>query len=298
MSTLLIYAATVLIWGSTWIMIKFQLGIVPPQVSLVYRFALAAIALVIFAVWQQRRLRVPRRYWPMVATQGFFMFSANYYFVYHGTAYVTSGLVAVLFTSLVFLNAINERVFFRTPISATGLVAGCAAIGGIGLMFWPEIQSLSLSDDTLKGIGLVLCGALMASFGNMAAIRNTRDKLPVVAVNALGMAFGTACSLALALFNDEQFTMDWSFSYVASLLFLAIPGTAVAFGLYLTLLERIGGTKAAYSSVMLPVVALIISTLFEGYEWSLLAFIGLIIAVAGNALALAEKPKAAPKRAA
>ncbi|MEL7297663.1 MAG: DMT family transporter [Pseudomonadota bacterium] len=298
MSTLLIYAATVLIWGSTWIMIKFQLGIVPAQVSLVYRFALAAIALVIFAVWQRRRLRVPRRYWPMVATQGFFMFSANYYFVYEGTAFITSGLVAVLFTALVLMNAINERIFFGTPISTTGLVAGCAAIGGIGLMFWPEIQALSMADDTLKGIALVLCGALMGSFGNMAAIRNTRDKLPVVAVNALGMAFGGACSLILALINREPFVVDWSFSYVGSLLFLAIPGTAIAFGLYLTLLDRLGGTKAAYCSVMLPVVALILSTLFEGYEWSLLAFTGLVIAIAGNALALAEKPKAPPKSAA
>lgn len=279
-------------------MIKFQLGVVPPQVSLVYRFAIAAIALALFAKARGYSLRVERAYLPMVAIQGFFMFSANYYFVYSGTAYVTSGLVAVLFTSLVFLNAINERVFFGTAISLTALIAGITALTGIGLMFWPEISALSLADETVKGIALVLCGATMASFGNMAAIRNTRRKIPVVAVNTLGMAFGALCSLLFVIFSGQAFVMEWTTSYVASLLFLAIPGTAIAFGLYLVLLERIGSAKAAYVSVMLPVVALLLSTAFEGYQWSGLAVTGLAIAVVGNGLALAEKPQPRKQRVA
>lgn len=292
MQTALIYAAVVLIWGSTWIMIKFQLGTVSPQASLVYRFALAAIALVIFGLIRGRRLRITRAELPMVATQGIFMFSANYYFVYHGTEYVTSGLVAVLFTSLVVMNLINERVFFGTPIRLGAVVASALSLAGIGMMFWPEVSLLSLQDDSVRGAGLILMGALMASFGNMAAISNTRRRLPVVAVNAHGMAIGAVCSAVFAVVLGEPFSFDWRFPYLGSLMFLAIPGTAIAFGLYLVLLDRIGAAKSAYTSVMLPVVALVISTLFEGYRWSALALAGLVIAVAGNTLALASKSEA------
>ena len=277
-------------------MIKFQLGVVPAQVSIVYRFALASLALFAFAAWQRRRLRIPKAHWPMVAVQGVLMFAANYYFVYKGTAYLPSGLVAVLFTALVFLNLVNERVFFGTKITPLAVVAGIAALLGVGMMFWPEVQALSLADNAIKGIVLVLLAVVMASFGNMAAISNTRHQLPVVAVNATGMALGAMCSATVALAQGEPFLMDWSWRYIGSLLFLAIPGTAIAFGLYLQLLERIGGTKSAYTSVMLPVVALIISTLFEDYEWQPIAIAGLVLAVAGNALALSEKPQPAKSR--
>lgn len=289
MPTALVYAMVVLIWGSTWIMIKFQLGVVSPQASLVYRFALAALALVVFGLLRGRRLRISRSDLPMVATQGLFMFSANYYFVYHGTEYVTSGLVAVLFTSLVVMNLVNERLFYGTPIRASALVAGALSLAGIGMMFWPEVSRLTLADDSVRGAMLILAGALMASLGNMAAIANTRRRLPVVAVNAHGMAIGALCSAGFALALGEPFSFDWRVPYVGSLLFLAIPGTAIAFGLYLVLLERIGAGKSAYTSVMLPVVALVISTLFEGYRWSPLAIAGLVVAVAGNAMALASK---------
>lgn len=294
MSTVVIYALTVLIWGSTWIMIKYQLGVVPQEVSLVYRFVIAAVVLALFAWVQRRRLAIPLKQLPCVALQGLFMFSANYYFVYHGTAFIASGLVAVLFTALVIMNAVNERLFFGTPIAATTLIAGALSLGGIAMMFWPEISALSLNDDAVKGFALVLTGAYMASLGNMAALVNTRRALPVVAVNMTGMAFGAGCSALLALTTSKPFIMDWQFSYVSSLLFLAIPGTAIAFGMYLTLIERIGPTKSAYTAVMLPVVALLISTVFEGYRWSALALFGLIIALVGNALALMAK--SAPRR--
>lgn len=273
-------------------MITFQLGVVPPQVSLVYRFSIAAVALVIFARVRRRRLAITRADVPGVALQGIFMFSANYYFVYNGTQYVTSGLIAVLFTSLVLMNVINERLFFGTRVQPVAMFAGLLSLAGIGLMFWPEISALSLRDETVKGLVLVLTGAYMASLGNMAAIRNTRRKLPVVAVNAQGMAIGAVCSGAFALFSGQPFIIDWQPSYIGSLLFLAIPGTAIAFGFYLTLIERIGAAKSAYTSVMLPVVALLISTAFEGYQWTPLAITGLLTALAGNAIALTAK---APK---
>lgn len=277
-------------------MIKFQLGVVPPQVSLTYRFAIAAVVLVGFGLALGRRLRISLRDVPAVAVQGIFMFSANYYFVYNGTQFVTSGLIAVLFTSLVLINLINERIFFGAPIRLPAIVAGCTSLFGIGLMFWPEIRTLSLQDDTVKGIALVLTGAYMASLGNMAAIVNTRRRLPVVAVNAHGMALGALCSALFALYAGQPFIVDWRLPYLGSLLFLAIPGTAIAFGFYLMLIERIGVAKATYTSVMLPVVALLISTIFEGYRWTGMAIAGLIIALIGNAIALSTKAPAAPSK--
>ncbi|MEO0574217.1 MAG: DMT family transporter [Pseudomonadota bacterium] len=294
MPTAVIYALTVLIWGSTWIMIKYQLGVVPQEVSLVYRFSIAAVALAMFALAQRRRIKIPLKQLPSVALQGVFMFSANYYFVYHGTAFIASGLVAVLFTSLVIMNALNERLFFGTRIAATTIIAGSLSLVGVAMMFWPEISALSMSDDAVKGFALVLIGAYMASLGNMAALVNTRRALPVVAVNMTGMAFGAACSAVFALATAKPFVMDWQFDYIASLLFLAIPGTALAFGLYLKLMERIGATKSAYTTVMLPVVALLISTVFEDYQWSALAVLGLVIALTGNAMALTAKASPAP----
>lgn len=297
MPTAALYALIVLIWGSTWVMITWQLGTVPLQASLTYRFAIAALVLAVYGRITGRRLGLQKSDVPMVALQGILMFSLNYFFVYAGTAYVTSGLVAVLFTMLVLFNAINERVFFGTRISAISILAGLLALSGIALMFWPEISELALSNTILRGVGLVLAGAFMASLGNMAAIRNTRRKLPIVAVNVWGMAIGAAASATYALVSGTQFIVDWQFRYIGSLLFLAIPGTAIAFGMYLVILDRIGATRASYISVMLPVVALMISTIVEGYQWTLLAALGLALALAGNALALSVKHKPPEPRA-
>ncbi|MEO1582886.1 MAG: DMT family transporter [Pseudomonadota bacterium] len=288
--TAVLYAATVLIWGSTWVMVKYQLGFVPVQVSLGYRFAIAALALAAYGRLRNRRLGIEREDLPAVAVQGILMFSVNYFFIYAGTAYLASGLVAVLFTVMVLFNAVNERFFYGTAIEPLGLLAGVLALSGIALMFWPEISELTLSDETFKGIVLILIGSYMASLGNMAAIRNTRRKLPVIAVNVWGMGIGASASVIFAAVTGAPFVIDWQFSYLSSLLFLAIPGTAIAFGLYLVILDRIGATRSSYIAVMLPVVALLISTVFEGYRWTQSALIGLLISLGGNALALTVKP--------
>ena len=296
MPTWLLYALTVLIWGSTWIMITFQLGTVPASVSLTYRFAIAAGALALYGAVARRRLRISPRDLPFVAAQGFFMFSLNYLLVYAGAADVTSGLVAVLFTAVVLLNTVNERIFFATPVHPLVALAGLLAITGIGILFWPEIGTLSLTDTTLRGALLVLIGAYSASLGNMAAIVNTRRKLPVIAVNVHGMAVGGAASAAFALATGAPFVIDWRWPYLGSLLFLAIPGTAIAFGLYLELLGRIGATRASYTAVLLPVVALLISTFAEGYRWGATALIGLALALTGTAVALRVRPAAQTAR--
>lgn len=288
MQIVVLYAAVVLIWGSTWAAIPYQLGVVAEEVSVAYRFAIGAVVLFAYAILSGRNIVVPLRCYPMVILQGLLLFSINYFFVYYGTAHVTSGLVAVTFSSIVVCNAFFERVFFRTPLETRLLIASLFGMLGIALIFWPEINALSLRDRTVFGLLMVIVGTVTASLGNMAAVVNTRRNLPVVAVNAHGMLWGALLSLITAASLGRQFNFSFEPGYVWSLVFLAVFGSAIAFGCYLALIRTIGAARAAYSSVLFPVVALAISTIAEDYRWSVLAVVGVSLTLAGNWLVLAR----------
>jgi len=284
----LLYALVVLIWGSTWSAIPFQLGIVPPEVSVAYRFAIAAAILFLIARLSGRPLGVSRAHYPMVALQGALLFSANYFFVYYGTAHVTSGLGAVIFSLIVLANAFLERLFFRTPLEGRLLLAAACGLTGIGLVFWPEVSSLSPGDDAVIGIAWLLLGILMASLGNMAAVVNTRRDQSVMTVNAHAMAWGALTSALIAWLLGRPFVFDGGVGYVVSLCYLAILGSSLAFGAYLTLIRRIGSARAAYASVLFPVVALALSHWLEDYHFTALALAGIILTMIGNWLALSR----------
>lgn len=286
-----IYAVVVLIWGTTWYAIKFQLGVVAPEISLVYRFGLAAICVFAYARVTGSPMRLSAREHGYVALQGLTLFCLNYWLTYQSTQFLTSGLVAVLFTGIILLNLINARLFFGTPVEARVLLAAGAGMLGVALLFLPELQSAMGDDSILHGALLALGATYLASLGNMAAMRNTQSGMSVVTANAYGMAYGTAGLMAIALIRGTPVNFDPSWPYVISLLYLSLAGTSLAFGLYLVLLKRIGPSRAAYTSVLFPVVALAVSTLFEGYRWNLPAVIGLAVLVAGNALALGQRAR-------
>ncbi len=286
-----LYAIVVLVWGSTWAAIQFQLGVVAEEVSVGYRFAIAALALYAYAALARRRLGVPLGALPFVFLQGALLFCLNYFFVYYGTAYITTGLIAVLFTSIVIFNAFFERVFFGIRVDARVVVAALLGATGIALIFLPEVAALDLSDDTVLGIGLIAIAIVLASLGNMAAVVNTRRGLPVTAVNAHGMAFATLLSLVLAAMLGREFDFSFETGYVVSLLYLAIFGSAVAFGCYLALIRRIGAARASYSTVLFPIVALAISTMIEDYRWTSTAAIGILLTLVGNLLILSRRKK-------
>jgi len=286
---LLLYGAVVLIWGSTWAAIPFQLGTVAEEVSVAYRFGLAALALYAYAYASRRPLRLPAGALPLVLLQGALLFCINYFFVYYGTAHLTSGIVAVLFSAILILNAIFERLFFGRTIDARFWLAAAIGITGIALIFSTEISGFSLSDESVLGGLLVLCATLIASLGNMAAVANTKRGLPVVAVNAHAMAFASILALLIALALGRQIDFVMQPGYVLSLLYLAIFGSAIAFGCYLALIRLIGAARASYSSVLFPVVALLISTAIEGYRWTIPAVIGMLLTLAGNWLILSQR---------
>ena len=289
MQILLLYAAVVLIWGSTWSAIPFQLGTVAEEVSVGYRFGVASLALYAYAYFSRRPLRLPGTAFPLVFLQGALLFCINYFFVYYGTAYLTTGVVAVLFSSILILNAIFERLFFGRRIDTRFWLAAAVGITGITLIFSTEIVDFSLTDRSVHGGLLVLFGTLIASLGNMAAVFNTKHGLPVVAVNAHAMAFAAVLALLIAVATGKQLAFYLRVDYVVSLLYLAVFGSAVAFGCYLALLRLIGAARAAYSSVLFPVVALLISTAFEGYRWTTPAVIGMLLTLVGNWLILSRR---------
>jgi len=256
-----------------------------------YRFGLAAIVLYVYAIASRRQIRLPEGAYPFVFVQGVLLFCINYFFVYYGTAYLTSGVVAVLFSSILVMNAIFERLFFGRQITARFWVAAIIGITGISLIFWSEISGVGLDDKSVYGGLLVLFSTLIASLGNMAAVVNTNKGLPVVAVNAHAMAFAAMLALIIAAVLGREFDFLMRADYVVSLIYLSVFGSAIAFGCYLALLRRIGASRASYSTVLFPIVALLISTFLEGYHWTTLAFVGMLLTLAGNWLILSQRNK-------
>ncbi|RED49121.1 DMT family transporter [Aestuariispira insulae] len=288
MQNLGLYLSTVLIWGSTWIVITFQLGVVDPILSLAYRFGLGALILFAFCLvmGRLRNKALGTRNHLFIALQGLFLFCLNYWVFYIATGYLASGLVAVMFSTIAVMNIINQAIFFKIRVKLQVVIAAIFGLAGIALVFRPEIETLDLSDNSVIGLALCLLATYLASIGNMFVIRNRRANLPVIETNAYGMAYGAAISFLIAIAADVPVTFDTSFDYIWSLVYLAVLGSAIAFGCYLTLVGRIGADRASYAAVLFPVVALTLSTLFEGYVWSLDAIFGVSLILVGNVLAL------------
>lgn len=291
MRVAVLYASIVLIWGSTWFAITFQLGAVAEEVSVSYRFALASVALFVFAAISGQRTRIALKDYGSVVLMGVLMYSGSYMLVYNATAYVTSGLIAVIFSLIVLMNALFERVFFRRPMEGRMMLASVLGLGGVAFLFWPEVSAFSLADRTIVGILMATGSVVIASLGNMLAIVNTARALPVTVVNAHAMAWGATNSLIIAMLMGQSISFSVEATYIISLVYLAAFGSAVAFGAYLALLKMIGSARAAYTSVLFPIVALLISTVFEGYRWTVPAMVGIVLIVAGNWLALTRITK-------
>ncbi len=281
-----LYASTVLIWGTTWFAIKFQLGEISPELSIAYRFSLAAAILMVYCLARGLPMRFSGRTHLFMALQGLFLFGLNYLAFYWATALVTSGLIAVLFSTIVFMNMVNAAWIFGQTVDRRVAVGALLGLFGIVAIFSPELQSFDMGGPGTRGLVLSIIGTALASFGNMISVRNHRNKVPVVQSNAFGMAYGSLMLLAYAGVTGLEFAVSTAPAYVISLLYLSIFGSILGFGGYLTLLGRIGADRAAYATVLFPVVALLISTFFEDYRWTLPAFVGAAAVLVGNFLVL------------
>ncbi len=286
MSNLNLYAITVAIWGSTWLAITFQLGTVPPSVSVVWRFALSALMLLTYALWKRLPLHFSPRDHFWMAMQGLFLFGINYVLTYLSEQYLVSGLVAVIFSLMIFLNIVGMRVFFGRPINPMGFLAAMLGVAGVALVFWPELSRFAPARNELTGVLLAAMAMTVSSLGSMVATHNQR--MPVLQVNGFAMMYGAAFVTLYAAVSGDSFAFDWSFPYVASLLYLALFGSVLAFGAYLTLMRHIGADRAGYTAVAVPVVALALSTLFEDIHWQAPMILGVGLSLAGNVLMLAR----------
>lgn len=291
--TLLLYMITVFIWGSTWLGIKFQLGAVDPLASVIYRFALAAALLMLYCLLTRRPMRFSAAQHGFMFLQGACLFALNYWLFYVAELYLTSGVVAVTFSTMVFWNIFMGRWLLGSPLQPRVLAGASLGIVGIGLVFWPELTSLDLSDSGFRGLLLSLAATLLASLGNILSARNQKNGLPVIQTNAFGMTYGALIMLAVALVLGIPFDFDARPAYVISLFYLSIFGSIIAFGAYLSLLGKIGADKAAYATLLFPIVALVLSTIWEGYHWTPAALMGVCLILAGNRIALR---RAAPRR--
>ncbi len=286
MTSALLYVATVMIWGTGWIAIQFQLGTVAPEVSVAYRFYAAAAMMVGYCLIAGKSLRFAWRDHGWIALQGLLLFSLNFYLVYLGSRYLPSGLVSVVFSTLSLFSIFFSALFFKTSIRPRVLAGAVLGLGGIMLVFLPELKSISLADTGMQGLLFCLAGTVSASLGMLTSLRNQQNGIPVIQGNAIGMVYGSAISTLVALAVGRSFTFDFSLGYVVSLTHLAFFATVVAFACFLTLQARIGADKAAYASVLFPVIALAISTVVENYQWTQIAAFGALLVLWGNLLVL------------
>lgn len=294
----LLYLSTVLIWGTTWIALKWQLGEVPIPLSIAYRFLVAA-ALLFALLAVARRLRVPRgEAAGLVAAQGLFLFCLNFLCFYHASRFIPSGLVAVVFSTATLWNALNARVFLKRRVAPPVLAGGALGLAGIALLFWPQLSGHAADAGTPTGLALALAGTLCFSVGNLLSSRLQALGLAPLDTNAWAMLAGALLLVAGSVAAGLPFAIDASPRYLAALAYLAIPGSVVGFTAYLMLVGRLGPERAAYCTVLFPVVALNVSVWFEGYRWTAPALAGLALVMAGNVLVFRHKPAApSPARA-
>lgn len=285
-----LYVLVVLIWGTTWIALKWQLGPVPIALSIAYRFGLAAVLLFGWLLWR-RQLVVPRgKALGWVLAQGLCLFCLNFVCFLNASRTVASGLVAVVFSSAALWNALLARFVHGRAIAPQVLGGGALGLTGLVLLFWPEISG---GHASLIGLAWALGGTLCFSTGNLLSAALQGQGLKPVQTNAWGMAVGTALLLAYAMVAGVPLVFDASPRYVGALLYLAIPGSVIGFTAYLTLVGRLGPERAAYSTVLFPVVALNVSAWAEGYRWTAPALVGLLLVMAGNVLVFRRRGAAA-----
>jgi len=278
------------IWGSTWIIIKDQISNVPPIWSVSYRFLAASMAMFIVILIRRQPLMLNRhgQFWAILL--GCSQFAFNFNFVYGAELYITSGLVAVMFALLMVPNAIMGRIFLGQRISSGFVIGSAIAMVGITLLFVQEYRLAPIGGSAVFiGIGLTLAAIMSASTANILQASKGAKKHPILTLIAWAMLWGTIFNAVFALITVGAPVVDPRPAYFAGILYLGVIGSAVTFPIYFGLIREIGAGPAAYSSVIVPIVAMVLSTIFEGYVWSLLAASGAVVAIVGLLYAMRSR---------
>ncbi|MFQ3243711.1 MAG: drug/metabolite transporter (DMT)-like permease [Arenicella sp.] len=281
-----LYIVTVLIWGSTWLAIEFQLGEVDVLASVAYRFMISAVIMWGYCLWANIPMSFSARNHFFIIVLALLNFSIHYVVVYSSQQYLSSAMTSIAFSTMLLMNIVNTRIFFGTKITVKTYIGAVLGILGVVALFWDDLSVTAEGSNSTWGLVLVITSAMLASLGNMASVRNSRAKMNVFAVNAWGMLYGSIILSLLVLLSDAQFGFSMQPSYIASLLYLAIFGTVIAFASYYALLNDMGPEKASYVIVLFPVVAVVLSSIFEAFTWTNNTFIGFALVLLGNAIIL------------
>ena len=285
-STIFLFIATLLCWGPTWYIIKFQLGTVDPMVSVFYRFFLASVIILLFCIYKKINLRFSIKEHFFIAILGIFLFNINYVIFYLSTQYLISGFVALCFSSILFMNVINNIIFHRSSPNIVTLIGGTIGTLGLIIIFYDEIITFEFSSGTSYGIFLGIIATYFASLGNLISAHTSKIKLEVIPVTGLGMFYGSISLVIYLILMGNSFSFELSHQYIFSLIYLSIFGSVFGFSLYLTLIKKLGSNDAAYVAIIMPLVALVVSTFFEGLVWDLSLVLGAIMIVLGNIIIL------------
>ena len=291
MSNLILFIATLFCWSPTWYLIKFQLGYVDPLVSVFYRFIFASLIIFIYLIINKKNLKfsVNQHIWFLFF--GLCLYSINYVFFYTSNTYLISAFPALVFSTVVIMNILGEWLYFKKKPTSKTLIGATIGMIGIIIIFNKEIFNFNFSNGTHIGLFLALLGTFCASTGNMIHQRNLNNNFPLIETIAFAMLYGSLITLLITQINNTELLFEFSFEYVASLAYLSIFGSIFAFIFYLKLLEKVGPGRAGYVGVVMPVLALIISTIFESLKWQIDLIIGLPILLIGAILVINQKIK-------
>lgn len=286
-------AICALVWGTTWYAITFQLGAAHAAVSVILRFGLAAAGLAIVAKLMGNRLSLSRAQHLAAAGQGLFAFSISYFFVYAAEEKIASAVVAIIFAALAFVNLTLFRVLSRQKASSSAWGGAILGVVGVGVLSAGEITGTGLGSHAVTGVAFALIAVLASAMGNWFAWRGQKAGAQVLPATAWAMAYGTGFLVLFALFRGIDWTVEWSTAYVSSLLYLALIGSVLTFGLYFSLARKYGYALASYISALTPPIAMVVSVLFEGARFGVLAFAGLGLVLAGQAFMMRAPRKSA-----
>lgn len=288
---LIAFLIITLIWGSTWIVIKDQLGVVPPTWSVAYRFFVAAAAMFIYGAWRGEKLGVNGKAFGFAALLGLSQFVLNFNFVYRAEAFITSGLVAVIYALMIVPNSIMGRIFLKTQLERRFLMGAGVAIIGVALMLAHEYEIASTgSAAVMLGIALTLGGLMSASTANIMQGTKFARKQSMVVMLAWAMLIGAAINAIFALFTAGPPVMHMDMGYIGGIFYLGVIGSAISFPMYFNIIREVGPSQAAWSGVLIPIIAMAISTVMEGYIWASLSIAGGILALIGLIIAVVKRP--------
>ncbi|RVQ66956.1 EamA family transporter [Croceicoccus ponticola] len=280
------FVLVALIWGSTWLVIKDQISVVPPSWTIAYRFLVASVVIVLVLKVRGQRLRVSRRAWPVVIIVGVTQFVMNFHFVYRSEATLTSGIVALFFALIMIPNSLLARVVLGERVSKGFVFGSAIAIAGVALLLAQEYRAAGASDGVMLGVLFAILATVSASIANVTQATDRAHDEPFMPLLAASIIVGTLVNVVLALMLDGPPVWDSRPSYLGGIAYLGIIGSILTFPLYFMLIRNMGAGRAAYIAVATPILAMLLSSLFEGYDWTPLAVGGSLLSLTGLVIAL------------